>query len=87
MSCLNIGKVASALGAFGVNQIWEALGYCSHSAFRFAIDQVMISGTHVGIHFDISHELYPEGEVNLGSLSVIIQVAKRWTEKIISMRS
>jgi len=52
--------VANPLGAFGVNEITEALAYCSDSAFCLAIGLVMISGSHVEINFYISHELHPE---------------------------
>jgi len=55
-----MSKVASPLGAFGVNEIAETLAYRSDSAFCCAIGLVMISGSHVGINFDISHELNPE---------------------------
>jgi len=61
-----MGKVASPLGAFGINKIAEALGYCSDSAFCLAIGLVMISGSHVEINFDISHELHPEAGGELG---------------------
>jgi len=61
-----MGKVASPLGAFGVNESAEALAYCSDSAFCLAIGLVMISGSHVEINFDISHELHPEVGGELG---------------------
>jgi len=61
-----MGKVACPLGAFGINQVAEALVYRSDSAFCLAIGLVMISGSHVEINFDISHELHPEVRDELG---------------------
>jgi len=61
-----MGKMGSPLGAFGVNEIAEALAYCSDSAFCLAIGLLMISRTHVEINFDISHELHPEAGGELG---------------------
>ena len=61
-----MGKVASPLGAFGVNEISKALAYCSDSAFCLAIGLVKISGGHVEINFYISHELHPEVGGELG---------------------
>jgi len=61
-----MGKVASPLSAFGVNEITEALVYCSDSAFCLAFALVMISGSHVEINFDISHELHPQAGDELG---------------------
>jgi len=61
-----MGKVASSLGAFGVNAIGEALVYSSDSVFCLAIGLVMISGSHVEINFDNSYELHPEAGGELG---------------------
>jgi len=61
-----MGEVARPLGAFGVNEIAEALAYCSDSAFSLAIGLVMISSSHVEINFDISHQLHPEAGGELG---------------------
>jgi len=61
-----MGKVASPLGAFGVNKIVEALAYCCDSALCLAIGLMMISGSHVKINFFISHELHPEAGGELG---------------------
>ena len=71
-----MGKVASPLGVCGVNESVEALVYCADSAFCLAIGLVMISGTHVEINFDISHDCIQKQEVNLGSLSQTIEVGK-----------
>jgi len=64
-----MGNVASPLGAFGVDEIAEALAYCSDSAFFLAIGLVMISSSPIEINFDISHEWHPEGG---GELAVFI---------------
>jgi len=56
----------SPLGAFGVNEIAEALAFCSDSAFCLVICLVMITGSHVEINLDISHELHPEVGGELG---------------------
>jgi len=61
-----MGKIATPLGTFGINEIAEALAYCSDSEFCLAIGLVMISGSHVEINFDISHELHPEAGGQLG---------------------
>jgi len=59
-------KVASPVGAFGVNEIAEALAYCSDSEFCLAFGLVRISGSHVEINFYFSHELHPEVGGDLG---------------------
>ena len=51
--------MSSPLGALGVNEIAEALAYCSDWEFCFALGLVMMSGRHVEINFNISHELHP----------------------------
>jgi len=61
-----MGKVASPLGAFGINEVAEALAYSSDSAFCLAIGLVMMSGRHVEVNFHISHELHPEAGGELG---------------------
>jgi len=65
-SCLNMGKVESPLGAFGVNEIAETLAYCADSPLCLAIGLVMMSGNHVVINFYISHDLDPGAGGGLG---------------------
>jgi len=62
----NIGNVASPLGALGVNEVVEAFVYCSDFAFCLPIGLVMLSGSHVEINFDISHELNSKARGALG---------------------
>ena len=64
-----MGNVASPLGAFRVNEIAEALAYCSDSAFCLPMGLVMMSCSSIEINFDISHEWHPEGR---GQLEVSI---------------
>jgi len=61
-----MGKVASQHPPFGVNEIGEAMAYCSDSALCLAIGLGMITGSQVEINFDISHELHPEAGGELG---------------------
>jgi len=60
-----VGTVVSPLGAFGINEVAEALAYCFDYVFSLAIGLLMISGSHVEINFDISHGLHTEARGEL----------------------
>ena len=65
-SCLDVRKVASPFGAFGVDEVAEALADGPNPSFSLAIGVVMIGRGHIEINFDVGHELHPEAGGELG---------------------
>jgi len=74
--------VATPLGTFGVNEIAEALAYYSDSAFCLAIGLVIIAVAILRSILILDMNRIQKGEVNLVSLSEMIEGGKPWTEKI-----
>jgi len=80
-------KVASPVGALGMNEIVDILAYFFDPAFCRAISLVIITASNVEIIlFILTRNYINTRAVNLGSLSETIKSGKSWTEKIISMR-